>query len=75
MNLSIRDFYNYYVSKCQKNCLDESSFTISFHNFWTFIQSSRNIEHIPIMRDNGTSYFLIEKEIIERVNKFKNENK
>lgn len=70
--LNIKDFFNYYLSKCKKGCLDEIAFTMHFHPFWMFVQNNKHLEHIPILRSNGTSYFLLEQEILKKVVEHKN---
>ncbi len=70
--IQIKDFYLYYLSKCTKGCLDEGVFTIQFYSFWRFIQSNKHLEHIPILNPDGTSYWLIEEDIIKRIVENKN---
>ena len=82
MTLDLNKAYEYYVNNIKKSCdtklLDENSFKAAFTQWLTIVQQNeiaatmQGTEHIPTLTKCGNSVFLEIKQIVDKIQNFKN---
>lgn len=66
MQVTIQDFYNYYVSKA-KHPMSLEQFNIHFPNFWNTVVMNEATSHIPFILPNGNRVWLGMENMIRKV--------